>query len=143
MVAGDESQGDRIDAVASVLGRHSFSAEDMSQVAVAIVAHNFGAKAIRVEMTVDGAGDLVIEAGPAAMTVELVLGAVKRRVASPADERARFLPIGVLAGERPFCALADDDARFFRRQFVELRGRQIGIHQIDSPVCQQLATTEV
>ena len=98
-LAGDESHGDRIDAVASVLGGHSFTLKNMPQVAAAIPANNFGAISVRVLMTINGFGDLVIEAGPTAMAFELVVGSVKRRVAQSANKRAHIFQIRVLAGE--------------------------------------------
>ncbi len=132
MIAGDESHGNRIDAVASVLGGHTFTMENMSQVAAAIPANNFGAMSVRVLMTINGFGDFIIEAGPTAMAFELVVGSVKRRVAPSANKRARIFQIRVLAGEWLLRAFANDDTRFFRRQFVELRSRLIGIHECNS-----------
>ncbi len=129
MFSGDERHGDRIDAVASVLGGHSFTVENVSQVAAAIPANNFGAMSVRVLMTINGFGDLIIEAGPTTMAFELIVGSVKRRVAPSAYKRARIFQIRVLAGEWPFRAFSNDDARFFRRQFVELCSRVIGIHE--------------
>jgi hypothetical protein len=85
--------------VASVLGGHSFTMENMSQVAAAIPAKNFGAMSVRVLMTIYGFGDLVIETGPTAMAFEFVVGSVKQRVAPSANERARIFQIRVRAGE--------------------------------------------
>jgi len=129
LVAGDECHGDRIDAVASAFGGHSFAMENVSQVATAVPANNFGAMSVRVLMTINGFGDLVIETGPTAIAFELVVGSVKRRVALSANKRTRIFQIRVLAGEWPFRAFSNDDARFFRRQFVELCSRVIGIHE--------------
>ncbi len=117
-LAGDESHGDRIDAVARVLGGHSFTMKNMPQVAAAIPANNFGAMSVRVLTTINGFGHLIIEAGPTAIAFELVVGSVKRRVAPSANKRARIFQIRVLAGEWLLRAFANDDARFFRRQFV-------------------------
>ena len=106
--------------------------KNMPQVAAAIPAHNFGAMSVRVLMTINGFGDLIIEAGPTAMAIELFVGSVKRRVAPSANKRARIFQIRVLAGEWLLRTFANDDARFFRRQFVELCWRLIGIHDCNS-----------
>ena len=100
----------------------------MSQVAAAIMANNLGAMAVGVLMKIDGVGDLVIEAWPAAMAFELVLGSIKGRVAATANERARISQIGVPTGEWPFCAFADDDVSFLVSQFVVFGRWLIGIH---------------
>ena len=70
----------------------------------------------------------LIEAGPAAMAFELVLGSIKSRVAATANERARIFQIGVLTGEWPFCAFPHDDVSFLVGQFVVFGRRLVGIH---------------
>src|SRR5690606_40680545 len=67
------------------------------------------------------AGDLVVECGPAAAGVELVLGAVQGRVAAPADVGAGLEEVVVLAGEGRLRALELDDVALLRRQLVVLR----------------------
>ncbi len=84
----------------------------------AIPANNFGAMSVRVLMTINGFGDLIIEAGSTAMAFELVVGSIKQRVAPSANKRPRIFQIRVLAGVWLLRAFANDDARFFRRQFV-------------------------
>lgn len=105
--AGDEFHRDRIDAVARVLSRQSFALEDMSKMTTAIMANDFGAVAVGVLVAIDRTRDLVIKARPTAMTVELVLGLVKRRIALSADKRPRIPQFCVLAGKGRLGAFAD------------------------------------
>ena len=128
MFVGDELHRYGIDAVASILAGHPFTEENMSQMPAAIVTNNLGAKAVGVGVVIDGAGDLVIKAGPTAMAVELVRRAVKRRVTPSAKIGAGLFPISQFAGERPLCAFTNDDVSFLARQFVVFGRWLIGIH---------------
>ena len=77
-----------VDAVALVSRRRAV-VEDVAQVAAAVGADDLGPAAIGVGDAPDAALDLVVEARPAAAAVELVLRAVERGVALPADVGAR------------------------------------------------------
>ena len=59
-------------SLTGVLVGHAFTEEDVAEVAVAIFADDFGARAINIADASHGSGDFVIEAGPAAVTLELV-----------------------------------------------------------------------
>jgi len=63
---GDEPNGKRVDAVASVLFRKAFTLEHVAQVPAAVSADYLGAMTIRVGMAFDPARVLVIEAWPTA-----------------------------------------------------------------------------
>src|SRR5206468_4293566 len=95
-----------------VLRRQALAVEDVAQVAAARLAQDLDAAAVGVAVLLDGAGDLVVEAGPAAAGLELVGGAVQGRVAAAADVGPGGLVRGVLAGERALGPLAQDDALF-------------------------------
>src|SRR5688572_9899953 len=115
-----EAHRERVDAVARVLGGDAFAEEDVAEVAAAVRALDFDAHAIRVRQAFDGAGDFVVEGGPAAVGVELVGAAVEWRVAATADVGAGLVEVVVLAGEGILGALVLDDAGFFGREFVVL-----------------------
>src|SRR5690606_20186786 len=55
-----------------------------------------------------------------AVRLELALRAVKRRVAAPADVGPRFFVVEILAGKRALGSFVENDALFFRRQFIVL-----------------------
>ena len=90
MFGGNELQGDRIDAVPGVLGGRPLTEENVSQVSPTIEADDLGATAVGIWMTGDGTRNLIVETGPPAMAVELVLGAIQGRIAAAANERARL-----------------------------------------------------
>ena len=109
---GNEPDGKGVDAVAGVLLRKAFAFEDVAQVAAAVSADYLGATAIRVGTAFDAAGIFFIEAGPAAARLEFCLRRVKRVVAAPADKRAGRIQRLVLAAERTFRSLVNDDSLF-------------------------------
>ena len=107
--------------MARVLRRELFAEEDVAEVPVAIRAEDLDAVAVGVALAADGAGQFVVEARPAAVTVELVGRAIKRRVALAAEERARVGALRLLADVRSLGPFVQDHAGFVRREFVELR----------------------
>ena len=103
-----------------VLGREPLAEEDVAEVAAAVGALDLDAHAVGVGQAPDGAGDLVVEGGPAAVGVELVVGAIEGRVAAAADVGAGLVEVVVLAGEGRLGALVLDDVASRRRQLVVL-----------------------
>src|SRR5271155_2431908 len=81
---GHEAHGQRVDAVARILGGHPLSEEDVPQVSPTMVAADLGPPAIGIGDPSNRPGDLIIEAGPSAPGVELVHGPVEGRVAAAA-----------------------------------------------------------
>ena len=81
----DEFHRDRVDAVASVLGRHSFSLEYVAKVSLAVAANNFDSIAIFIDPTDHGTLDLVIKTWPSTMAFKFVLSLVKLGVALAAN----------------------------------------------------------
>jgi hypothetical protein len=96
----------------------ALAVEDVTQVAAAGRAQNFDAAAIGVGLVADGAGELLVEAGPAAAGVELAVGAVEGGVAPAADIDAGLKEVVVFASEGPLGALMDDDALFSGGEWV-------------------------
>ncbi len=95
----------------------------MAEVAAAVRALDLGAHAVGIGQPVHRARDLLVERGPAAVRVKLVVGAIERGVAAPADVGAGRVEVVVLAGEGPLGALPLDDIAFFFGQFVVFRVR--------------------
>ena len=83
------------------------------QVTVAVLANDLDAVPVWVGIPGDRVGQLIIKAGPATATVELITGAIEGRIAPPAEKGARLLPIVVFARERPLGPSVDDHIMFF------------------------------
>ena len=79
-----------------ILRSVSLAEEHMPQMAAAILAGNFCAISVFIEMPLYCAFNLVIETGPTAMAAEFVFRQIQRRVALTADIRAWILRVGVL-----------------------------------------------
>ena len=86
--------------MARVLCCQPFAEEDVAQVSAAVVALDLDAHTVRVGQTLHRARHLVVESGPAAAGVKLVLAAIKLGVAAAADVAACLVEVVVLAGER-------------------------------------------
>ena len=80
----------------------------MAKVSSAAAAEDFGSRPVGVGFADNRLGNLIIEARPPAVTLELVVRPVQRRVALAADECARVLQFGVFTRERTFGALAEN-----------------------------------
>ena len=93
----NEPHGQGVHAVARVGLREALSKKHVAKVAAATGALDLRAEAIGVPQVGDGAGDLVIKGWPAAVGVELVLGAVQLGVAPPAKVDAILVEVVVLA----------------------------------------------
>jgi len=96
--------------VPGIPGREPFPLEHVAEVAPAAGTLNLGAIAIGVGDAAHGPGDLLVESGPAAMGVELVLGTVESRTALFALIRSSSSEVLVLAGERRLGALVQNHA---------------------------------
>lgn len=66
-------QGDGVDAMPDILRGETFSLENMSEMPAATGTHDFGSSTVRIGPVDDGTGHFVIETGPTAAGVELVL----------------------------------------------------------------------
>ena len=77
--------------MACVLGGEPFPHEDVAEMTAAVLAEDLGAGTVAVGHLLDRALDLVVEARPAAVAGEFILGAIERRVATPADVGAGVL----------------------------------------------------
>src|SRR4051812_25769620 len=84
-------------------------------------------------MADDGAGDLVVEARPATVAVELVLSGVQRRIAAGAKRSPRNLQRPVFTGKGPLGSLVHEDPRFFGCQLVVRACRVLAIHTRPTP----------
>lgn len=99
--------------MALIFGRELFAVEDVAEVAAATGAEDFGA--IAVGVAGDGAGQLVIEGGPAAMRRELVGGEIEGCVALAADIDAGLFVVFEATGTGTFGAFMVDHIIFFGR----------------------------
>ena len=106
---GVELQGDRIDAVGGVFRGESFAGEYVAEVGAASGAGDFGALSVRVGGASHGAGQCVVEAGPAASGVEFVGRPIERCAALFAVVGAVGVEGDVFSAERGFGAFVDDD----------------------------------
>lgn len=98
--------------MAGVLLGEAFTFEDVAQMAAAVGADYLRAAPVRVRMSLDTVRIFFIKTRPAAARLEFCLRRVKRVVAAATDKRARRIQRLVLAGERPFRSLVDDDSLF-------------------------------
>ena len=103
-----------------VFRREPLAEEHVAEVAAAVHAGDLGPVPVRVRRTKDRAGDLVVEARPAAVGIELVLGTVQRRVAATAVIGPRRFVGDIFAAPGHLGALVNDDAFLFTSQLVEL-----------------------
>ncbi len=117
-----EGEGNGIHAVTGILGCEAFSEEDMSQVGPAPGALDLGSGAIRVRQATDASRDLLIEARPTAMGVELAVGAVEGLSAALARVGPGLEVPLVLPGEGSLGPLVEDDPFLRRRELPEGRG---------------------
>src|SRR3990170_5685264 len=79
---------------------------------------NLGPMPIGIGQSSHRAGNLLVEAGPAAARMELGVRNVKRGSTPPADVRAFIKEVVVLAGVGRFGAFVNDHPLFLRCQFV-------------------------
>lgn len=101
-----------------ILLSQSFALEDVPQVPVAVLADDLDSVAVGIDIASDRSGNLVVEAGPAAMALEFVVRLVQRGVATSADKCAGIFQVGVFAGKGSLGAFVEDNASLLRRQFV-------------------------
>lgn len=104
-----------------VVLREPLAKEHVAEVAAAVGALNLDALTVRVGQTFHGADDLIIEGRPAAVSVELILGAVEPGVAAAANVGAGFIEVIVLAGEWRFGTSGLDHVPLAGRELVVLR----------------------
>ena len=122
LLGWDELHRNRIDAVPDVFLREPFSRKYVPKMSAAGRAEDLRAHPVRIRLAPDRPFDLIVEARPAAVGIELVARTVERRVAPPADVSAGGLVVGVLPGERTFSPLVNDNVFFFGRERIELHG---------------------
>lgn len=103
-----------------VLWREPLTQEHVAEVASAARAGDLRPVSVRVRRALHRAGDLVVEARPAAVGVELVLGPVQGRVAAPALVGPRGLVGDVFPAPRALRALVNDDPLLFTSERIVL-----------------------
>jgi hypothetical protein len=99
-------------------GRKPFAFEDVAEVATTVFTEDLDPAAIGVAVFTDGAGDFVVEAGPAATAAEFVLAVIQRCIAPPANKYTVDFKIIKLIGERHLGAFVNDDVRFLGREGI-------------------------
>lgn len=81
----------------------------MTEVGTAPSTLDLGAHAVRIGQTAHRARDLLVEARPSTVSIELVVRSIQWRVASLARVNPRRLMMFVLPRERSLRSLANDD----------------------------------
>ena len=107
-----EVEREGVDAVARILVGKAFTREDMPQMRPAAGAGDLGAAAVGVGRAAYRTCDLVVEGGPAAPRIELVLRTVERRAALAAAVEAALAVLVVFSREGSLGSLVDDDPAF-------------------------------
>lgn len=97
-----------------VLFRKPLTLEDMPEMGTASGALDFRSFPVCIRDPLDRSFYLVVEAGPAASGVELVLRSVERGFAPPADIDARLEVSLILSGERYLRPFVNYDLFLFR-----------------------------
>lgn len=98
--------------MARILVGKAFTREDMPQMRPAAGAGDLGAAAVGVGRAAYRTCDLVVEGGPAAPRIELVLRTVERRAALAAAVEAALAVLVVFSREGSLGSLVDDDPAF-------------------------------
>ena len=98
--------------MAGVLLCKAFVFEDVAQVAAAVGANYLRATPVRIPMALHTPWVFIIEARPAATRLEFSLRRIERVVAASTNKSAGRKQCLVLAAERPFRSLVDDDSLF-------------------------------
>ncbi len=100
--------------MAGVLPGEAFPFKDVAQVTAAVGADYFRTTTVRVRMSLHASWVFVIEAGPAAARFKFSFCRIEGVVAAPANKSAGRKQRLVLAAERPFRSLVNDDSLFVR-----------------------------
>ena len=103
-----------VDAVTGVLLGHLFTVENVPKVPTAILAGDLDSLSVGVNFSMNRTFDFVVESRPTATAVELVVGLVKRVVASLANVGAFDEVIGVFTGESVLGAFVEQNPTLFR-----------------------------
>ena len=94
----------------------------MPQMTAAVRTENFRAPSVRILLAEDCSFNFFIKTGPAAVTVEFVLGSVQRGIAAPADIDPRFLVIHIFTGPWLFRSFMDQYILLKISKFIILHG---------------------
>lgn len=93
--------------------------EHVAEVAATGIALDLDADSVRVGQAADGAGNFLVEGGPAATGVEFRARNVKRGIAPAAQVRPLFEELVVLTAEGAFRALVHDYVLFLAVEVVQ------------------------
>ena len=102
-----------------VLWGETFPLKQMSQMGPAFCAFDLNSLAVRIRESLHRSRNFIVEGGPPALGVKLVLGSVKRAVASLADVSTRFEVCFVLSTKGTLGSLSCYDPFFFCCKFVQ------------------------
>ncbi len=106
--------------MAGILLRKSFAQKNMSQVAVAVGAHNLCPAPVRVAQSCNGPGYLVVETGPSATGIELGCGFVQRGITLFAVIDPWLVVLVVFSAKGSFGSLFQDHLLLFPGEFPVL-----------------------
>ena len=85
----------------------------MTEMRTTTGADNLRSFSIRIRNPFDSSSDLIVEAGPSTVRIELVLCAIQRRITASAYIGSLFPEIIVLAAERRLGTFLNDDSFLF------------------------------
>ncbi len=111
--------------MAGIFRRETLTCKDVTQMSVACLADDFGARSIRVGNALDRTGNFLIKTRPAAAGMEFSRRGVEWCVAAATEVRPFDKKIIVLARTWTLGSFVDDNALFFR-------GERIEVHSMDT-----------
>ena len=118
----NEIQRYRIHAMSCIFTGKPLSQENMPQMTAAVRTENFRAPSVRILLAEDCSFNFIIKTGPAAVTVEFVLGSVQRGIAAPADIDPGLLVIHIFTGPWFFRSFMDQYILLKISKFIILHG---------------------
>jgi hypothetical protein len=118
LLARDEPERQAVDTVPDVLLREALALKNVAEMAAAVIANDLYPVTVGIANLLDGAGDFVVEAWPAAAGAELILAIVKGRITTATDEYAVYLEVIILVGEGHLGTLVNDDVFLLRGEGV-------------------------
>jgi hypothetical protein len=118
LIAGNEIERYRIDAMTGIFTGVSLTQENMTKVAVTVGTNDLGPAPVCIRYPFNSSLDLIVEAWPPALTVKFIGGTVERSVASAAHVNPCFLVIHEFPCPGPFGTLFHDDKILERCQLI-------------------------
>lgn len=117
-IFGEETNRERIDAVASIFLGVAFARKHMTEVAVAVSAADLGPPAVGIRNLLYGTREMIIKSWPAATGIKFGLSREEGAIALAAEIGAIFEKTVIFSLKRGFSPLLEDNAGFFLTERV-------------------------